>query len=217
MHITTRDAAMLLIGLLAGVALLGWYGYVRLGELARVYDTERAELSAEFVALADQADRIEAIPASTDAVPDCSTRARFEELLSSLPTLPVRERAELDLLFASCGDYHARLKGFYAERLSSMNNRYRTMRALHDALFASSAEEERVARAMDAIAEGEATRAQDMFSLVSLQRAMNDVYAGRSLRALNEVTDEAHTIGLRFAESDRKIDEARAEITSLFD
>lgn len=211
-----RDAALLLIGILAGVIMIGAYVYARLDALTEAYQSEQTALEEEFIALAEQADRIEVIPESSKAVPDCSNRARFEELLSTLPSLRTSERTELDLLFASCGDYHARLKTFYAERLTSMNNRYSTARTLHDALFAAQTEEARVADAMKAIAEGERTRAQDLFTLVQLQRTMNDVYAGRSERTLDDVSKEAGAIETRFMESDRKIDAARAEIAALF-
>jgi hypothetical protein len=214
MQITMRDAALLCIGVIIGVVLIGGYAHHRVVELSRTHGTARAQLEKDFIARAEQADRIEAIPESSSVVPDCTQRARFEELLSSLPTLQTRERTELDLLFASCGDYHARLKTFYAERLSSMSDRYSTMRTFHDALFSANIEEERIEEAMRTIVQGERTRASDLFSLVSLQRTMNDVYAGRSTRTLAEVNTEAGVIEKRFVESDLKIDEARAAIQS---
>jgi hypothetical protein len=216
MNITRRDVAILLTGVLAGLVLFGWYGSVRLAELQSVYAHERTQLGATFVTLAEQADRIEAIPASGDVVRDCSERARFEELLSSIPTLTARERTELDLLFASCGDYHARLKMFYAERLLSMSERYSTMATLHDAVFKISEDERRIREAMGTVASLERSRANDLFSLVAQQRVMNDVYAGRSSKTLTDVTTEAAAIEAQFAQSDTRIDTERAFLQTMF-
>ncbi len=211
MTITRREVAIAALGALIGIAVIVAYGIIRTDELKHAFTDNRVDIQTAFFTLADQADRIEAIPESAASVRDCSERGRFEELLSRLPALVRAERTELDVLFASCGDYHARLKAYYADRLDGLAIAYRTNRELHDAVFASDAEHVRTEDGMFALVGAERMRAEDLYLLVRLQQDMNDVYAGRSKRTLSEVTEEARAVEKRLIENDAVADMVRTE------
>jgi hypothetical protein len=208
MTITRREAVVASLGTVIGIAIMVLYGIARTDALQRTLAEERMNTHSAFFTLAEQADRIEAIPESSASVRDCSERGRFEELLSRIPSLNRSERAELDILFASCGDYYARLKAYYADRLNELARTYTITTQLHNAIFASDPEHTRIEEAMRTIVTAERKRADDLYTLVQLQQDMNDVYAGRSTRTLSQVTDKARTVEKRLLENDAVADTA---------
>lgn len=112
-----------------GCIFLGTSWYVQQQQFQYVSALEllAAKQEKNLVSLAQLIDRDGADAVVYKLIPDCQVenRARFDELLSRLESLPPAEIQEVDSLFDACGDYYAQRRAVMVARLTREYEVYR--------------------------------------------------------------------------------------------
>jgi hypothetical protein len=201
-------------GALMGVCAMGLYGYTLLTSFDAHTAEAKAAIHSSFILLAEQADRIEQTPESALEVTECAGRARFEELLSTPSLQTARTEHELDVLFAQCADYTARLKEFYARRLTNLAREYEHYVLVRSYIYARDNRAQEVLPMLLEIAAQETLRAQLLRQQVALQYELILAHKNRTgARTVTDITTESTTLATRLSEVNTRIDELQMRVS----
>jgi uncharacterized protein YdbL (DUF1318 family) len=215
MHSSTRTKAITLgIGILLGVVGMGVYGYTVLAHFDAQTQAAQADIESSFTLLAEQADRIEQTEESAQEVAECKKRARFEELLSTPSLQTPRTEHELEVLFAECADYAARLKEFYARNLTNLAREYEHYTLARSFIYAQDTHAQEILPTFEEIAALETVRSQLLRQQVALQYEL--ILARKNqqgARTIIDVTTESAALATRLGEVNARIDELRTRAT----
>ncbi|MFM2374078.1 MAG: hypothetical protein RLZZ234_73 [Candidatus Parcubacteria bacterium] len=203
-------------GIVLGVCMLSLYGAYRLAAFTHAIEETERMLVVSFIDRAAEADSVEQTAQSTTEVRDCTSRARFELLLSAPPPLRIAERTELDTLFAECAPYHAALKSYYVRELRDLAEAYASNEKIAATIRARAPRTTEVQTAFARIVKGERERAVLMEQQVLLQKELLALSSGKvASRTSSAITSESTHITERLGVLNTELDAERAMLADL--
>ena len=165
------------------------------------------ELAKNFFTEAERTDRTEVTKESAAVVLDCSERAEFETLLSTLDTLSPAQQNRLLSLYPGCASYYQQVKAFHTERLGRLILEYTVTLEAYERIFARDESRHEQLSAMQTLTDKETERAGLMHQQVVVQKEIIDALVKRVNTAAS--VQQGQTIGLSLSQDNVTIDALR--------